>query len=102
MKGWSVNISSVNPGHVFEVELPVSPLYVGRLGPVVEIVFWSDRAGCWMHGVRSRIDRVLPEGHVQVTLDDLAWLDRMVAYHGDAGLDEAIRDLSEPMQFEGS
>ena len=95
--GWSINLSTAKADGVFEVDLPVGPLYVGQYGPVAEIVFWSERVGCWIHGVASHFERDLPAGHVQVTLGDLWWLDSMVRAHGPAGLDEAVRDLMETM-----
>ena len=96
-KGWSINLSTTDPDHVFQTELPVPPLYVGKHGPVVELVFWSERLSRWVHGVSIHFERELPADHIQVTLGDMAWIDRMVSVYGAPGLEMAVQDLIETM-----
>ena len=93
--GWSVNLSSTADEHTFETELPVPPLWVGRFGPVVEVVFWSERAQRWMHGVSEPFERPLPDGHVQVTVGDLAWISQVEKSWGEQALMQCLRVLEE-------
>lgn len=95
--GWSINLSlvSTDPRTVFEVDFPVPPLWKGRYGDVMEVVFWSDRVQRWIHGVALSFERQLPTGHVQVTVGDLAWVRSMVLRRGVEGIVEVIHDLEE-------
>ncbi len=97
MKGWSVNLSSLDPDHTAEVELPVEPLWVGQFGPVVEVVFWSEAVSRWMHGVAAHFHRELPPGHIQVTVGDLAWIRHVTARAGSEGLKACLHDLESCM-----
>jgi hypothetical protein len=94
-RGWSVNLSSVDPDHTFEVDLPIDVLYVGQFGPVVEIVFWSQEVDLWVHVVRHPFERELPSGHVQVSVGDMAWIERQIGYGGNQGLRDAVAELRE-------
>jgi len=96
--GWSINLTTAAISGVFWADLPCPPLYVGKHGPVVELVFWSERAFVWVHGVSLHFERELPSEHVQVTLGDMAWIDQLVRNHGeDRGLDLAVQELQQIM-----
>ena len=97
MLGWSVNLSTTDPGDVFEIDLPVPPLFESSQGPVIEVVFWSHLAERWVHGVSFHFERTLPPGHVQLALGDLVWLRRVVDRDGVNGLRECVHDLEISM-----
>jgi hypothetical protein len=78
---------------LFELELPVPPLFESTQGPVMEIVFWSDNVERWVHAVSAHFVRELPDGHVQVTIGDLAWIDQVVSRWGFEGLRGCVEDL---------
>lgn len=90
--GLCLNLS-VKDSEAAKIELPTQPLFISSQGPVIEILFWSSMVKRWIHGVANSIDRVLPKGHVQVTVGDLAWIKRVVKEKGVAGLRECIEDL---------
>lgn len=92
-RGWTVNLSV--RGFDREVDLPSPPLFVTRVGPVVEIVFWSDAVSRWIHGVSEQFPRRLPEGHVQVAYQDLAWVRGLVGQMGAAGLRHCIGGIED-------
>lgn len=94
--GHSINLSlpREDQSAVFDVTLPVPPLYVGRFGPVLEVVFWSEEIRMWVHGVSQTFERPLPPGHVQVAVGDLHFIRIMKATKGPrVGLVEAVTDL---------
>jgi len=99
MRGWSVNVSEV--GHDHETELPSGLLFHTSVGPVVELVFWSQATERWIHAVESHFARELPAGHVQVAMGDMAWLTRIVQRLGDEGIRQCVADLEEAMIPEG-
>jgi hypothetical protein len=92
-RGVSVNLSTTDPDHLFALELPVPPLFESTQGPVMEIVFWSGNVDRWVHAVSAHFARQLPEGHVQVTVGDLAWIDQVVSRWGLEGLRGCVEDL---------
>lgn len=81
-KGWSINLTIDDPDQCFEVEFPVSCLFMSRHGPVLELVFWSDFTQRWLHVVSGPFVRQLPPGHVQVCMGDLPWVDEVVRAQG--------------------
>jgi len=96
-KGWSVNLSIAGSNYASEIELPVPELFRTGLGPILEVVFWSKLTNRWIHGVSDYFVRDLPEGHVQVTMGDLAWVRQVVSRAGTVGLIECIEDLEQCM-----
>lgn len=92
-RGWSVNLSLLD--HDQEIELPVPPLFVTSVGPVIELVFWSQLVERWIHAVSEAFERELPQGHVQVTYGDLTWIRLVADRKGLQGLRECVSDLEE-------
>jgi len=90
--GWSINFSSIEPEHTFQLDLPSPPLFTTKLGPVLEIVFWSELVDRWIHGVSSYFERPLPVDHIQITVGELNWLSKMRKIHGDAVFTKYIED----------
>lgn len=96
-RGWSVNLTLEGPEHTFELDLPVPPMFETSQGPVLEVVFWSQAVERWVHGVSAYFERELPEGHVQVTVGDLAWVQHVTERAGVEGLRECVYDLETCM-----
>lgn len=96
-RGWSINLTIEGQEHTFETTLPAPPLFMSSLGPVVELVFWSDTVSRWMHAVSAPFWRELPEGHVQVTVGDLVWLKGVMDRRGGMGLAACVRELEASM-----
>lgn len=94
MIGWSINLTDHQH---YQVELPVPGLWEGTAGLVVEVVFWSDNVQRWVHIVAEPFQRVLPQGHLQATVGDLAWLEKVVARAGDDGLRACVSELEQEM-----
>lgn len=94
-RGWSVNVSM--KGHDFEVDLPTRVMFATSVGPVVELVLWSELVNKWIHAVQDPFARDLPAGHIQVTVGDLAWLRQVVARRGPDALAECVDDLERSM-----
>lgn len=94
MNGWSVNLTEHQQ---YLVNLPVPGLWEGTAGMVIEVVFWSDAVQRWVHIVSEPFRRPLPQGHLQATVGDLAWLEKVVARAGADGLRACVEELEQEM-----
>jgi len=90
-RGWSVNLSQ--RGFDQEIELPSEAVFTTSVGPVVELVFWSVKVERWIHAVASHFRRELPEGHVQMAVGDLAWINQVEKRLGEGALLDCVAEL---------
>lgn len=82
-KSWSVNLTDGRYDGAVELDSP--PLLRLPSGQVGELVFFSPPVGRWIHAVcKKQRARALPAGHVEVDLQDLAWVRQCQMERGPA------------------